>query len=634
TMSFFAEPKVSTGESDLTKSNQVFINQSAKGQLPILTGREDGEVPRVMGYNTKLIQDISTVHPSEFSGYGVTKFMTPGQKDLESLQSTFSFGNINHQNISSSFNLSKQKTPTPTTASNSRLLQGSANLSLMAQLNAINHQSISSGFQNPTTSSQGIATPLNPYSYIISPVDQPPMIVTNYGIYVSPTPQSTYTDLQKHTPTSTTVPSIPQSALPTPTDTNSELSRPHSTLYYRGLSEDFTPELKDEEIGKELIEDEKREKRRRGNTESQARTREHNATVKELYRRNDKLIEELRNYLFSRGQGISSVEIMEILAFITQNAKGLLPLLTGSEGGEIPRVIGYNTKLMQDASTVNPFDLSGYGVTKFLTPGQRSVDSLQSTFPFGSINHQNISASFNLSKPKTPTSTGTSSSRILQGSAELPWMAQLNVINHQAISNDFQNSTTSSQGIITPLNAAYNFMFTPLGQSSMLLTDYGIRVNPIPESAQLDVEKQNPSKSTTLISTSQSALSNIQSSTSSNTPNDGYESSRPHSTFNYRDVSEDFTPELKDEESGKELTEDEKRRRRKQGNTASQARTREHNTIVKELYRRNDKLIDELRNYLFSRGQGISSADIMKILVSYKNFPEKQRPKRLKTTLR
>ncbi|KAE9546193.1 hypothetical protein FO519_010595, partial [Halicephalobus sp. NKZ332] len=243
-----------------------FINQNANSQLPLLTGSEDGEVPRVIGYNTKLIQDISTVNPSEFSGYGITKFMTPGQRSVDNLQSTFSFGNINHQNISSSFNLSKQKTPTPTEASNSRLLQGSANLALMAQLNAINHQAISSGFQNPTTSSQGIATPLNPYSYIISPVSQPPMIITNYGIYVSPTPQSTYTDLQKqNTPTSIAAPSIPQntplndfislqsiappsslsntpqSALPTPTDTNSEPSRPHSTLHYRGLSEDSTP---------------------------------------------------------------------------------------------------------------------------------------------------------------------------------------------------------------------------------------------------------------------------------------------------------------------------------------------------------------------------------------------------------
>ncbi|KAE9546503.1 hypothetical protein FO519_010285, partial [Halicephalobus sp. NKZ332] len=314
TMSFFAEPKVSTGESDLTKSNQVFINQSAKGQFPILTGREDGEVPRVMGYNTKLIQDISTVNPSEFSGYGITKFITPGQRSVDSLQSTLLFGNINHHNISASFNFSKPKTSSSAMIPDSRFLQGQEDSPCMIQINPVNHQAISSSFQTPTTSSQEIATPLNPYSYIISPVDQPPMIVTNYGIYVNPNSESTYTDLQKpNTPTSTMVPSIPQSALPTPTDTNSEPSRPHSTLHYRGLSEDSTPELKDEDRGKELTEDEKRKRRKQGNTESQARTRQHNAKVKELYRRNDKLIDELRNYLFSRGQGISSADIMKIL---------------------------------------------------------------------------------------------------------------------------------------------------------------------------------------------------------------------------------------------------------------------------------------------------------------------------------
>ncbi|KAE9546242.1 hypothetical protein FO519_010546, partial [Halicephalobus sp. NKZ332] len=201
----------STDELDFVMHN--FINQNANSQLPLLTGSEDGEVPRVMGYNTKLMQDASTVNPFDLSGYGVTKFLTPGQRSVDSLQSTFSFGNINHQNISSFFNLSKQKTPTPTAASNSRLLQGSAELPWMTQFNAINHQAIPSNFQTPTTSPQGITTPPNPYSYIISPVDQPPMIVTNYGIYVNPNSEPAQLDVQKqNNSTLTTIPGTTESA--------------------------------------------------------------------------------------------------------------------------------------------------------------------------------------------------------------------------------------------------------------------------------------------------------------------------------------------------------------------------------------------------------------------------------------
>ncbi|KAE9547334.1 hypothetical protein FO519_009454 [Halicephalobus sp. NKZ332] len=385
-----------------------------------------------------------------------------------------------------------------------------------------------------------------------------------------------------------------------------ESSRPHSTFNYRDVSEDSTPDLKDEDRGKELTEDEKRKRRKQGNTESQARTRKHNATVKELYRRNDKLIDELRNYLFSRGQGISSADIMKILAFINQNAKGLLPTLMANEINEIPKAIWYNTKLIQDVSTVSPSEFSVYRVTKFMTPGQRNLDNLQPTFPFGSINHQNISVSFNLSKPKTPTSTGTSSSRILQGSAELSWMAQLNIINHQAISNDFQNSTSSSQEAA----AAINDIVTPTGQPPILITNEGVYVSPTSEYSHFGVEEQDTSMLTT-------------------TPDISYdESSRPQSTFHYRGPSQDSIPELKGGKWRKDLTEDEKRKRRKEGNTASQTRTRKHNAKVKEHYKDNDKVIEELRNYVFSRGQGISSAHIMKILVSYKNFPEKQRPKR------
>uniref|UniRef100_A0A914PFC4 BZIP domain-containing protein n=1 Tax=Panagrolaimus davidi TaxID=227884 RepID=A0A914PFC4_9BILA len=69
---------------------------------------------------------------------------------------------------------------------------------------------------------------------------------------------------------------------------------------------------------------------------------------------------------------------------------------------------------------------------------------------------------------------------------------------------------------------------------------------------------------------------------------------------------------------------DEKAERRKKGNTESQARSRQHNKVIKEAYENNDMLIEEIK--LMYLKSGHSDDTINKLLMRYKTLPKKERP--------
>uniref|UniRef100_A0AC34QRD7 BZIP domain-containing protein n=2 Tax=Panagrolaimus sp. JU765 TaxID=591449 RepID=A0AC34QRD7_9BILA len=71
-----------------------------------------------------------------------------------------------------------------------------------------------------------------------------------------------------------------------------------------------------------------------------------------------------------------------------------------------------------------------------------------------------------------------------------------------------------------------------------------------------------------------------------------------------------------------------KKLKRKQGNTESQARTRQHNTLVKKKYKENDILISSLQKQYFR--EGMRNPLLHRLFENYQSCPEKERPKRQK----
>uniref|UniRef100_A0A914ZC52 BHLH domain-containing protein n=1 Tax=Panagrolaimus superbus TaxID=310955 RepID=A0A914ZC52_9BILA len=75
---------------------------------------------------------------------------------------------------------------------------------------------------------------------------------------------------------------------------------------------------------------------------------------------------------------------------------------------------------------------------------------------------------------------------------------------------------------------------------------------------------------------------------------------------------------------------DDRAERRKKGNTESQARSREHNKIIKGLYELNDKLIDAINQEYLKNGNH-NDPLINKLLTEYERLPKKQRPYKKRT---
>uniref|UniRef100_A0AC34GCJ4 BZIP domain-containing protein n=1 Tax=Panagrolaimus sp. ES5 TaxID=591445 RepID=A0AC34GCJ4_9BILA len=76
---------------------------------------------------------------------------------------------------------------------------------------------------------------------------------------------------------------------------------------------------------------------------------------------------------------------------------------------------------------------------------------------------------------------------------------------------------------------------------------------------------------------------------------------------------------------------DDRAERRKKGNTESQARSRKHNKIIKDLYENNDRLIETI-NQIYLKNGNHNDPLINKLLTEYQRLPKKQRPYKKRAT--
>lgn len=272
--------------------------------------------------------------------------------------------------------------------------------------------------------------------------------------------------------------------------------------------------------------------------------------------------------------------------YIIQGDVGTLPSFLGAQTSEIPRTIGLMTHVFNDAASVNPKEFANLGITPLYTPGKKNWANLSATLhPLGTINHQKISMDFQITPPPITN----------------------RVINAGSDSYLLYNYPSPID------NTRINGLIGPIGNSISQVSN--IR-NP---------EEERFSMMELGSLSSQTNMNTINMSESEMTNSHGQS---PLLISSYPRTSTNSTPDLRDE---RELTEEEKRQRRKQGNTESQARTRKHNALVKEMYKRNDKLVNKLKNEIFFPKDGqINKDHIREFFSRYVNFPEKERPKRIK----